>query len=223
MRKLVNDASRFALHPDRAADLDARFTERVAARLAALPSGPNRVALLLMQTRMSRSIALFGTSVLGSRVESVYPYLDHRIADFVFAHAPDVRVGRDLQDYALVRYYPEQRSIPNTHMKLNEIPPRYYTALGKWYARQNARVLASAARRALATPALEPWISKKARTMLHAAAWGASLPFLGTRICRRAWIVPRLARLAAALRAAQRWTRAAAATHASLPHDAHTS
>ncbi len=206
-REIVPGEVCSALAPEVGGQLSSTVPDRVAAHIGAFAPDCNRVAYFLMQARMSRSIAMFSAGVLGSKVEAVYPYLDHRVIDFVLDHDPALRIGQDLQQVALQRLYPEQLGIPTTHEPLSSLPPSYRRELGSWYARQEARVFTSAARRALATPALLELVSPRTRKILLSTAWGAGLPLIGPWLRSRAWVVPRLGRIAAALRAVARWRR----------------
>ena len=160
-----------------------------------------------MWTRMPCTIALYAASVVGSKIETAYPYLDTRLADYVFAFDSSIRRGRDLQEYALERLYPEQSEIPHTHVPYAKFPAAYRTPIGRWFFRQRTHLLRSAARRALSTPALVEIISPRARQALRAVAWGAAMPLIGPWLQQRAWFVQRVARIAGALHAASRWRK----------------
>jgi hypothetical protein len=99
--------------------------ERLRAMVTDMPETPNRVFLLELAGRSRRTTSLFALSLLATRVDSVFPYLDDRMVASALRWDPFWKRDLDLQKVLLDRAYPRYRDVPSSHSPREAVPPSY--------------------------------------------------------------------------------------------------
>ncbi len=85
---------------------------RVAAELRKYDRTPNQLTYFYLMNRTRRAISQFSLKLMILKCETLFPYLDNDLCDFIMSIPPEMKITHNLREDVTTRAYPEVRSIP---------------------------------------------------------------------------------------------------------------
>lgn len=168
--------------------------ERHTACLAALPQDDNRNTAWFSSQWARRRTAPFSMSLMGLKVESVFPYLDNEVVELSMRLAPRLKVDRELQFEILQSQYSDlMRRIPTSgHPSITSSPndfcrPFVSPIPDSYYERRAGAYYRSAAARLIASSRLRGMISHNALASAITVASLGAVGLLTRKMLRSAW------------------------------------